>query len=288
MRLFRSFLFVPGNRERMLERSLSSGADALLFDLEDAVPETEKDAALEMVASFVPRATQVPVFIRISHPGLTRCHRELLRLVRLRPFGVFIPKVESAAEVQLVDRWLSDLESESGLPSGSVLVVPMVESAMGLRLSFEIASAAARVGSIGLATGQNGDLQADLGYDWSVGGSELLYARSKLVVESRAAGLEYPIDGVFADLDSEDALIAETTVSKRLGFKGRMVIHPKQVEAVNQVYSPSRDEVAYFERLLQAYDRALDAGHGTANFEGRMVDKAMARRARAVLALLGR
>jgi len=287
MRLFRSFLFVPGNRERMLAKALTTDADALLFDLEDAVPDSEKDSALEMTVAFLLRATGLAVFVRISHPDVKRCQEELRRVVPLRPFGLFVPKVESAAEVQQVDGWLTDLEREFEIARGSILLVPMVESAKGLRQAFEISSASARVGSIGLASGENGDFQTDLGYEWSVGGVELQYSRSKLVVDSRAAGLEYPIDGVFADLESEADLIAESLVSKRLGFKGRMVIHPKQIAAVNQVYSPTPEEIAYFQRLLQAFERAVDAGHGTVNFEGKMVDKAMAGRARAVLALAG-
>jgi citrate lyase subunit beta/citryl-CoA lyase len=104
-------------------------------------------------------------------------------------------------------------------------------------------------------------------------------------VDARAAGLAYPIDGVFADLEHEEDLITETTASKRLGFKGRMVIHPKQVDVVNRIYTPGADDIAYYRRLLTAFAEALAAGRGTANFEGKMIDYAMAERARSVIAL---
>jgi citrate lyase subunit beta/citryl-CoA lyase len=285
VRLFRSFLFVPGNRERMLAKSLTTAADALLLDLEDAVPAAEREAALDMVAAFLPTARPRPVFVRINHPSDEHSEVEVRRLAALSVTGFFVPKVESAAEVQTVDRWITEVEAEAGLPAGEIVLVPVVESALGLLRAFESASAAPRVGSIGLASGENGDFQTDVGYDWSPQGHELLFARSKLVVDARAAGLPYPIDGVFADLDHEDDLITETTESKRLGFKGRMVIHPKQVDPVNRIYTPGSDEVAYYRRLLIAYDEAVAAGRGSANFEGKMIDYAMAERARSVIAV---
>ncbi len=285
MRLYRSFLFVPGNRERMLAKALTTREDALLLDLEDAVPVSEKGAALDMVAAFIPSARPRAVFVRINHPSEPSNATELRRLVPLAPTGFFIPKIESAEEVRLVDAAMTTLELDNELPLGEIAVVPMVESALGLLRAYEIASAAPRVGSIGLASGENGDFQTDVGYDWSPEGTELAYARSKLVVDARAAGLAYPIDGVFANLDSEADLITETTASKRLGFKGRMVIHPKHIDAVNRVYTPTDEEIAYYERLMVTFDEAIAAGRGTANFEGRMIDYAMAERARSVLAL---
>jgi citrate lyase subunit beta/citryl-CoA lyase len=269
----------------MLAKALTTAADALLLDLEDAVPAAEKDAALEQVAAFLPSARPRAVFVRINHPHEAHSDVELRRLAPLAPTGFFVPKIESAEEVRLVDSSLTALELDAGLPLGEIVLVPMVESALGLLRAYEIASAAPRVGSIGLASGENGDFQTDVGYDWSPQGTELAYARSKLVVDARAAGLAYPIDGVFADLEHEEDLITETTASKRLGFKGRMVIHPKQVDVVNRIYTPGADEVAYYRRLLTAFEEALAAGRGTANFEGKMIDYAMAERARSVIAL---
>src|SRR5919198_1664061 len=220
MKPYRTLLFMPGNRQRMLERGPTAGADALL------------------------------------------------------------PKVESADDVRQVAGWLDELEPAAGLPVGQVEIVAMLESALGVLRGYDIATASPRVASLCFASGENGDLQTDLGCDWSVEGTEMLYARSKVVLDARAAGLDYPLDGVYVDLDNEDGLVADTTLSKRLGYKGRTVVHPKQVEAVNLIYTPSVDEVAYYQRLLEAFEASTAESKASVAFEGKMVDYAMAARAR--------
>lgn len=181
--------------------------------------------------------------------------------------------------------WLAEIESAAGLADGSVEIVCMLESANSVRLGYDIATASPRVASVICSSGQNGDLQTDLACDWSVEGTELLYARSKVLLDARAAGLRYPLDGVFVDIHNIEGLIADTTLSKRLGYKGRTIIHPTHVEHVNRIFTPSPEEVAYYRGLLAAFEAAEASGLGSVSYQGKMIDYAMAARARVVLDL---
>jgi citrate lyase subunit beta/citryl-CoA lyase len=164
----------------------------------------------------------------------------------------------------------------------------MLESARSVRLAYEIATASPRVSSVCFSSGQNGDLQTDLGCDWSLEGTEMLYARSKTILDARAAGIEHPLDGVYVGITDQDGLVVDTTLSKRLGYRGRAIIHPSHIETVNRIYSPSDEEVRYYRGLLEAFDEALADGRGSTVYEGRMIDVAMAARARRVLDLADR
>jgi citrate lyase subunit beta/citryl-CoA lyase len=161
----------------------------------------------------------------------------------------------------------------------------MLESANAVRLGYEIATASPRVASLCCSSGENGDLQTDLGCAWSPEGTEMLFCRSKVVLDARAAGLAYPLDGVFVDVDNIDGLIVDTDLSRRLGYRGRTIIHPKHVEHVNRIFTPPAEEVEYYRGLLDAFERAVADGRGAVSYRGKMIDYAMAARARSVLAL---
>lgn len=285
MKPYRSFLFMPGNRQRMLDKGPTTGADALLPDLEDAVPVEEKTAARAMVRDYIPTVEGPDVFVRINSvaTGLARDDLEAVVVPGLQ--GVFVAKVESPDEIRQVAAWLDTLEGSAGIDRGTVVIMAMLETANAVRLGYEIATASPRVGSLCYSGAENGDLQTDLACDWSVEGTEMLYARSKIVLDARAAGIEYPIEGVFAGLDDIDGLVADTTLSKRLGYKGRTIIHPKHVDAVNRIYAPQPEEIEYYRGLLSAFDDALDDGKASVAYRGKMIDYAMAARAHRVLAL---
>jgi citrate lyase subunit beta / citryl-CoA lyase len=276
----RSILFVPGNRQRMLDKAPTTGADALVLDLEDAVPAAERDAARQVLHAYIPSLGSRPAFVRVNAVATGQTQLDLEAVVVPGLHGLFVPKVESADEVRQVATWLDALD-----PHGRVELVCMLETALGVRLGYEIATASPRVASLCFASGENGDFQTDLGCDWSVEGTEMLYARSKAVLDARAAGLEYPLDGVFVEIDNLTALEADTTLSKRLGYKGRAIIHPKHVEAVNRIYTPPAAEVAYYRGLLAAFEAALAEGNASVIYQGKMIDYAMANRARRVLTL---
>jgi citrate lyase subunit beta/citryl-CoA lyase len=269
----------------MLEKGPTTGADALLMDLEDSVPAGEKATARAMVRGRIAAADGPPAFVRINAASSGEAPADVEAAVAPGLEGVFLPKVDSPDEVRRVAGWLDELEPGAGLTPGAVEVICMLESALGVMRAYEVATASPRVASLCFASGENGDFQADLGCDWSVEGTEMLYARSKVVLDSRAAGIEYPLDGVFVDIDNLDGLIADTTLSKRLGYRGRTIIHPKHVEHVNRIYAPTAEEVAYYQGLLKEFEAALAEGKASVTYEGKMIDYAMAARARRVLRL---
>jgi citrate lyase subunit beta/citryl-CoA lyase len=284
MRPYRTLLFIPGNQQRMLRKGAVSDADALLPDLEDSVPIGEKAAARAVVHGFIRQRVGRPVFVRINAAGSPEARLDLEAVVVSGLAGIVLPKTESSDQVRQVAAWIDELEPTAGVRPGQVVIIPLLESALGVLRGYEIATASPRVASLCCASGENGDLQADLGCDWSLEGIELLYARSKVVLDARAAGLDYPLDGVYVDLTSVDGLVADTRLSKRLGFKGRMVIHPAQIAPVNAIYAPGPEEVDYYRRLLEAFEAAVAEGRAAAVFEGKMIDYATAGRARRVLA----
>jgi citrate lyase subunit beta/citryl-CoA lyase len=269
----------------MLEKGPTTGADALLVDLEDAVPVSEKEAARAGVRDYLATLDGLPAFVRINAASTGEARADLEAVVAPGLDGVFLPKVDSPDDVRRVAGWLDELEPEAGLAGRKVEVICMLETALGVMRAYEIATASRRVASLCFASGENGDFQADLGCDWSVEGTEMLYARSKVVLDARAAGIEHPLDGVFVDVDNVDGLVADSTLSKRLGYRGRTIIHPKHVEHVNRIYAPTADEVAYYEGLLRAFEAALAEGRASVTYQGKMIDYAMAARARRVLGL---
>lgn len=285
MKPYRSILFIPADRQRMLDKGPTTGADALVLDLEDAVAVQAKDTARQMARDYIPGLGGMPVFVRLNavSTGLTRSDLDAVLVPGL--VGVFLAKVESTDEVTQLATWLDECEASAGIEQGTVEIVCMLESANSVRLGYDIATASPRVASVICASGQNGDLQTDLACDWSVEGTELLYARSKVLLDARAAGLRYPLDGVFVDIDNIDGLIADTTLAKRLGYKGRTIIHPKHVEHVNRIFTPPPEEVDYYRGLLAAFEAAEADGRGSVTYEGKMIDYAMAVRARQVIEL---
>ncbi len=281
---YRSLLFIPGHQHRLLAKGPTTQADGLVLDLEDSVPIESKHLARHTVGRFINEFVDKACFVRVNSVASGNAYGDLEAVVAPTLRGIFAPKVESVDEIRQLAAWLSELESASGIPEGRIELVVMLETALGVFRAYDLALASTRVGALSFASAQNGDLQADLGCDWSVEGTEMLYARSKVVLDARAAGLEYVLDGAFVDIHSLAGLIADTTLSKRLGYKGRSVIHPTHIEPVNTIYTPAVEEVAYCRRLLEAFVQAEAENKAAINFEGKLVDYAMVARARRVLA----
>ncbi|HLI26140.1 MAG TPA: CoA ester lyase [Chloroflexota bacterium] len=289
MEPLRTLLFVPANRQRLLDKAPTLGADALLLDLEDAVPLAEKEAARRMAQAYLPTITGQPVWVRVNAVASGELAADLDALVGVRGLaGIVLPKPEAPAEVLELDRLLRAREAVRGLAPGSVPVILQIESAAGVLFAYPLATAAARVVSVCFGGAEDGDLQSDLGCGWSIEGPELLYARQHTLLAARAARLAWPLDGVFANVRDADGFARDTQLSRRLGYRGRTVIHPSQIAPANQLYSPSPAEVAYYRRVLEAFDAAVAQGTASTTVDGKLVDYAMAERARRVLALAAR
>ena len=282
----RSWLYAPGNNARLLEKVFGAGADAVILDLEDAVPPGEKVRAREMVAEAVRGRAGQPgpsVFVRVNHPSSGLAQNEVRAVVGPGLAGLRVPKVEDAATVEAVDDWIAAAEAQAGLSPGSVALVCNIETGRGLAQAEAIARARPRV--LALAFG-GADLARDLNLSPGPDGLETLYARSQLVLASRLAGVRPPVDGVYTHLSDEQGLERSTRQARALGFFGRSALHPRQVPIINRVYTPGADELAWASQVVAAAERAEATGSGALQLpNGDFVDVAIVRRAQDLLAL---
>ena len=281
----RSLLIMPANRENMLAKAATYAADALVFDLEDAVPVAEKAKARAVAREYIgTSSTTALVYARVNAPMSDMLEADLDAIVVPGLAGIRVPKSESAEDIQRIDALLTALERERGLPVGAVQVCPSLESAKGVWFAYEIASSSPRVRSIMCGTAENGDLQGDLGYTWTAEGTEKLYVRSRVLLAARAAGVEHALDGAFSNVRDAEALRIDCEASRKLGYRGRSVIHPNQIETVNRVFRPTDEELDYHRRVVEAFDDALTRGSAAITVDGKLVDYAMAATARRVIA----
>jgi citrate lyase subunit beta/citryl-CoA lyase len=285
MALLRSYLFAPGHDEKLLDKVFAAGADAVVLDLEDAVPPAEKDRARRLVAQAVasrPPGGRPRVFVRINAVDGDEWPEDVCAVVQPGVCGLRLPKAKSREQVVRVHHALREAEAARGLADGAIELACTVESARGLAAARELAGSP-RVRN--LAFGAT-DLAADLGLLPGPEEMETLPARAELVLASRLAGLDPPIASVHTRLHDDDGLRRTTEAARRLGFFGRSVIHPRQLAVVHEVFTPAREEVAWAEAVLRAHEEAARAGSGASVAEGgQFVDAAVVRRARAVLAL---
>ena len=276
----RSFLFAPGNHPRRVEKALSLDADAVILDLEDAVAIAEKPATREaVVAAYREKRTGL-LYVRVNTADTEFCHGDLTATVQAGLDGVILPKVESAATLQTIDWLLGNLERERGLTQGAIDLVPIIETARGVRDIDAILTAGTRVKHCAFGAG---DFTLDVNMVWSRQESELAYARARVVTASRAAGIEAPLDTVWVYLQDEEGLEASTRMALALGFQGKMCIHPNQVGVVNRVFTPTNADIDFAERVVAAFARAEQEGSAAIQLDGKFIDYPIVYRAQRTL-----
>ena len=284
----RSHLYVAGDNPARFAKAVASGADAIILDLEDAVAEAGKDRARAEVARWVGQwsGSAPQIWVRVNSGP--RRGDDIAAVVGAGAglTGICVPKVGDADELVEVDRLIGTAEQDAGLPIGSVVVAPLIETAAGLLAAREIARAP-RVAFLHLG---EADLAADLGVQPGHpddAGTEFLYARSLVVTVSAAAGIGPPVAPVTTDFRDLDALSASTGRLHRLGYLGRACIHPAQIATVNAVFTPEPDEIRRAQDLVDRLTAARDSGAGvTLDANGRMIDEAVIRSARRTLGLV--
>ncbi len=281
----RSLLFLPGNRERFLEKAAALDADGFIVDLEDSVPDAEKAAARKCLATYAPVLRGKAIWVRPNAPG-TRHFEEDLAVICGTPGvrGLLLPKAETVPALRAADDLIGGYESAAGLSRGTIKLILTIESALGVLRAIDLLTAIGRTETLCFGGARDGDLMTDLGCEWSNLGGTLEHARAFSLVAARAAGCRYPLDGVFADIGDLAGFEQDTSRSRSLGYCGRTLIHPSQIEPANRLYRPTLQEIAESRRLVEAFDEALTKGHASVLFEGRMIDIAMAKAARNVLA----
>ena len=291
IKMYRTLLFAPGSRPELLSKAQLGDTDSMIFDLEDSVPLNAKDEARKNIADALAAGLKKPMFLRISNPRAGDFLADLQVLANASSLvnvaGVVLPKADDADDIQAVAKALKDVEAKHSMQEGTLSVLPLIETCLGLRNGFDIAKASPRVIGMALASAEQGDFMVDLGGRWTPRSLALTYPRSKLVVDARAAGVQWLVDGVFMNLKDTDMLREECLIARELGFVGKMAIHPTQVDVMHTVFSPSELEVAYARGLIAAFREGEARGVGAVKFEGMMVDYANVRLAERTLSLAG-
>ncbi len=270
-----------------MSKAYESGADAVIYDLEDSVPNSAKVEARALVAQAIERGAALGrgplVTVRVNSTSTGLLSDDFASVVRPGLDAIFLPKAETVEEVVAATALLDKLEASQQMKPGTVELILMIESALGVYRCFEMLSSSVRVTTACIGSAQDGDLQTDLGSGWSIDGPELLYAKSKVLLDTRAAGKLYPLDGVFGNLNDEEGLIRDSQISARLGYVGRTVIHPKQIAPVRCAYAVPADQVAYYTRVVREFEAVEKTGTAAITIDGKLVDYAMYQRAKRVL-----
>jgi len=282
MKPVRSMLFTPGDRLDMVEKATRSGSDAVIVDLEDAVSLDRKPAARENLASLPDSA--VPYYVRTNAADTGMLWDDVMAMAGSNVVGLILPKADDPKVISMLHGALTVLERQAGREEGTITVIPLIESALGVRLTYEIALSSERVECVMFGGGEQGDLVADLGVEWTPEGTGLMQARSQVLLSSRAAQVPYPMEAVFMDFRNLDALRDECELARTLGYIGKVAIHPAQIPVINDVFTPDPEAVAYHRKVLAAFEEADAQGKASIAVDGKMVDYAVARVARAVIA----
>ena len=282
MEPLRSMIFTPGHRRDLIEKAIRSGADAVIVDLEDAVAMDEKAGARDALSDLPP--SPVPLYVRSNGPDTEMFWDDIVACGAAGVAGVVIPKAEHPEMIREVDGALRALEMSNGHAVGSVGIIPLIESGLGARNTYDMLLASDRCESILYGGGEQGDLVADLGVEWTPEGTGLMFSRAKVLMDARAAGIEHPLEAVFMDFRNLEALRVESVLARTLGYVGKVAIHPAQVAVINDVFTPTAEQVAHERRIIEEFDKAIAQGSASIAVDGKMVDYAVARVARAVLA----
>ena len=279
----RSMLFLPGNNPNMLINAGCLGADAVIFDLEDAVSPAEKDAARLLVRNTM-RYMDLggcEVVVRINSVDTEYWQKDLDTIIPYKPDVILLPKSAVPADILLVDSYISTLEEKLNLIQGKVRIMPLIETAMGVENAFAIASSCPRVCALFLGAE---DLTADLQCKRTKEGREIEYARQRLVVAARAAGVDV-YDTPFTDVNDDEGIVVDAQLAKSFGFTGKASISPRHVEVINDVFSPTLAEIEYAYEVLEAIRAAKEMGKGAVSLRGKMIDAPIVARAERTIAM---
>ena len=278
--LFRSLVFVPGNNPRFLEKAKTISADIVCFDLEDSVPEKEKSKARKLIkSSLTQRIHYLPnVYVRTNSPESGKIESDLKEIIQKGVDGVVIPKVNSAKELKKIEKTIISLEKKAKI-SGT-RIIPSIESALGVVNCYEIASYSKRIDAVVFGIF---DLLNDMGIEYTKGNPlGAKYSRYKIPVVATAAGV-YAIDGIWQDVKDKSGLRKDCKIGRSLGYVGKSVIHPDQVETVHKIFHPNKTEVAWAKLVVKTYNNSTKKGKGATVVDNKMIDEVHYKRAKALL-----
>lgn len=278
----RTFLFVPGNHPRKLEKVFDSDADAVIIDLEDAVAIAEKPATRAVAVDALKQDHKPRGYIRVNAIDTEFCFQDLEEIVGPWLDGIVLPKVESASDYMTVDWVLGNLEKKAGVDVGSIDLMPIVETAKGLAAAREIAACGGRIKRLSFGAG---DYTRDLNLQWTFAEDEIAAARSELVLASRLAEIEPPIDTVFIHIKEHDHFARSAQKGREFGFQGKLCIHPNQVDATHAAYTPTQEEAAWAQKIIDSFVEAEKAGSASIQVDGYFVDYPIVEKAERIVEL---
>lgn len=253
----KTWLFVPGHEPLKIAKALASGADVVIVDLEDAVPDSEKARAQATIQEMLVAPPRRPrVVVRVNSAGSAYFAQDVASLAELDISGIMLAKANAVADVQAL--------APQGKP-----IIPVIESALGIENALQIAQAHPLVERLVLGTM---DLIADMGAQWEPDGIALQHIRGRLLMADRAAGLAGPIDGVFPQLGDLEGLHREAVTARKLGYTGKLLLHPRQIEVVHRVFAPTEEEIAQARETIAAFDKAVANGRSAIRIGDRFVD----------------
>ncbi|MEI7873540.1 MAG: CoA ester lyase [Alphaproteobacteria bacterium] len=284
MPAYRSFLFAPGNHARKVAKVFDCGADNVILDLEDAVAKAEKVATRALVVEALKRPrqgrSQCGGYVRVNAFNTEFCYGDADAVIGPGLDGIILPMVERSEQIMAFDWLVGSLERERGLPLGGIDIIPIIETGKGIANARAIAAAGTRVKRMAFGAG---DYTLDMNMEWTRGESELEHVRAEMVVASRAAGLEAPIDTVWIHINDLDGIANSAKRAKQLGFQGKMCIYPPQVEVVNRAFTPTEEEIAFARRVVAAFDDAEREGSSSIQLDGFFIDYPIVYKARRTL-----
>lgn len=279
-RLRRTMMFVPGNNPKMINSADIYGADSLMFDVEDAITITEKDTARYLVANAL-KALQFhsETVVRINHPTQTPFGMDDLKIILpAKPNMIRLPKVEDISEVELVSNEIERVEKENNWSKGTINIIGAIESVKGL---YNVREICKHPRMMAIALGAE-DFIANLKTQRTKTGIELYYARSEILMAARDAGIQC-MDTVFSDINDMEGFDREVTNSRDMGFDGKSVIHPKQINEVHHIYTPNDNQLHHALKVLAAFEDSTKNHKGVLAVDGKMIDGPIVVRAKRVV-----
>ena len=280
--LFRSLIFVPGNNSRFLEKAKTLKADIVCFDLEDSVPDSEKRKARQLIKTALKSRSSYlsSIFVRTNSPSSGKIPDDLKEIVQKGIDGIVIPKVNNVIEIKKIENIISKLEKSRKLKP--IQIIPSIESAEGVVNTYNIASSNKRVSAVVFGVF---DLLNDLGIEYTKNPEGGKYSRSKIPVDAKAAGVA-SIDAIWQDLKDLKGLEKDCKTGKNLGYTGKSIIHPDQIETTHKIFHPTKTEIQWAEKVCQTYEKSIKKGKGATTIEGKMIDEVHYKQAKAVLELV--
>ncbi len=285
----RSALFVPGNRPDRVDKAVATAADMIIIDLEDAVPAADKIAVRSVVKEKIDQYRNRKLMVRVNDLDTGLTEGDLNIIVRTGLDMVMLPKVQRAGDVRHMADLMLSAEKAAGIDPGSLGLVALVETALGVENAFDIAGAQTDIPRLQTLAFGAADFSLDMDIQISKTGEELAFPRARIALGCRAGGIDQPLDTPFMiDLKDPEAFETDVQRGKNLGFGGKLCIHPNQVDVCNRIFAPSEKEIVFSGRVVKAFETAEAAGQAAIQVDGKFIDYPVVARARKILKIAER